>query len=734
VGGTAALGTDYSGIPATPAIPTSSPLAANQQGGTSSEPTQLQIPVNSLKVGGGDGSFISIQEAINSAASGATIWVAPGIYFEDLILSKPVTLLGANFGISANGSRRNETIINGFIHVNTLANNVTIDGFSLSPRQDNWQGSNLRIDAPISKLKNNIVTSGKPNGGYSHSGFVSYDVQRQNIEIANNLFKGIIDYAAVPNVIRIFGSDKATLSGNVFLNTGGGGNIGTSHRFDSLTIEGNLIIGGGEGLFYYNQPAWIGEISQLQIRNNTILDSRRYGINIGERASVRTGDISGNIIMPTSNLADSADLATDQFINIYVKDSAALGQSFLIAGNQVVNPWNPANRIVGVNTTDANTSVISIPASSQASIAANQLHGTSAGAGAITFAAGSATAALTVDPTADATVEPDETVALSLAAGSGYIIGTSASVVGTITNDDAAIPPGAWSYNWANASPLGNIPSILKASVAMPSPRAGEQPLALTALRVDLRDPAIQLTSTGRRSDWANNTIETTSETSRQYISRVRSSSVPIVAAMNTAPFELNLANQFLSVPTNIRGFAVSEGLLVSSTDYNTDTFKSTFLYDPITGARIQNMASSLPAPAGVTYPAPAAEVALASTLKVATSGFGIVLNNGVVSGDQITQNARSALGLTADGRYLTMLAVDRAANPAQANGWQGATDYDVGTILRGFGSSMGINLDGGGSTQLAWWNPASNQAELLSNPLAERYVGASLGVLYQSI
>jgi hypothetical protein len=341
-----------------------------------------------------------------------------------------------------------------------------------------------------------------------------------------------------------------------------------------------------------------------------------------------------------------------------------------------------------------------------------------------------------VDPTADAVVEADETVALTLAAGTGYTIGTAGAVVGTITNDDVVIPPppGAWSYNWANASPLGNIPSILKASVAMPSPRAGEQPLALTALRVDLRDPAIQLTSTARRSDWANNTIETTSETSRQYISRVRSSSVPIVAAINTAPFDLNPANQFLSVPTNIRGFAVSDGQLVSSTDYNTDTFKSTFLYDPITGARIQNMASSLPAPAGVTYPAPAAEVALASTLKVATSGFGIVLNNGVVSGDQITQNARSALGLTADGRYLTMLAVDRAANPAQANGWQGATDYDVGTILRGFGSSMGINLDGGGSTQLAWWNPASNQAELLSNPLAERYVGASLGVLYQSI
>jgi hypothetical protein len=60
--------------------------------------------------------------------------------------------------------------------------------------------------------------------------------------------------------------------------------------------------------------------------------------------------------------------------------------------------------------------------------------------GAITFAAGSATAAVTVDPTADTSVESDETVALTLAAGTGYTIGTSAAVVGTITNDDVPLP------------------------------------------------------------------------------------------------------------------------------------------------------------------------------------------------------------------------------------------------------------------------------------------------------
>ena len=54
----------------------------------------------------------------------------------------------------------------------------------------------------------------------------------------------------------------------------------------------------------------------------------------------------------------------------------------------------------------------------------------------ITFAAGANTAALTIDPTADTIVESDETVALTLATGTDYTIGTTTAVIGTITNDD----------------------------------------------------------------------------------------------------------------------------------------------------------------------------------------------------------------------------------------------------------------------------------------------------------
>jgi hypothetical protein len=59
--------------------------------------------------------------------------------------------------------------------------------------------------------------------------------------------------------------------------------------------------------------------------------------------------------------------------------------------------------------------------------------------GVVTFAAGSSTAQVTVDPEADSTVEPDETVILTVTAGTGYNVGTPASASGTITNDDTDV-------------------------------------------------------------------------------------------------------------------------------------------------------------------------------------------------------------------------------------------------------------------------------------------------------
>lgn len=57
----------------------------------------------------------------------------------------------------------------------------------------------------------------------------------------------------------------------------------------------------------------------------------------------------------------------------------------------------------------------------------------------ITILAGATTGIVELDPTGDTTVEADETAILTLAAGTGYTIGTPSSATGTITNDDLPV-------------------------------------------------------------------------------------------------------------------------------------------------------------------------------------------------------------------------------------------------------------------------------------------------------
>lgn len=58
------------------------------------------------------------------------------------------------------------------------------------------------------------------------------------------------------------------------------------------------------------------------------------------------------------------------------------------------------------------------------------------GVNTLTIPAGATTGTITINPSPDGTVEPDETVTLSLGAGSGYVVGAPSNATGTILNDD----------------------------------------------------------------------------------------------------------------------------------------------------------------------------------------------------------------------------------------------------------------------------------------------------------
>ncbi|WP_369915231.1 putative Ig domain-containing protein [Xanthomonas sp. NCPPB 3005] len=57
----------------------------------------------------------------------------------------------------------------------------------------------------------------------------------------------------------------------------------------------------------------------------------------------------------------------------------------------------------------------------------------------LVIAAGQTSGTITINPTLDTTVEPDETVVISLNAGTGYTVGSPSSATGTITNDDQPV-------------------------------------------------------------------------------------------------------------------------------------------------------------------------------------------------------------------------------------------------------------------------------------------------------
>src|SRR5204863_2783561 len=59
--------------------------------------------------------------------------------------------------------------------------------------------------------------------------------------------------------------------------------------------------------------------------------------------------------------------------------------------------------------------------------------------GSVTFAPGNSIATVTVNPETDTTIEPDETVILSLTAAAGYNVSSPSSATGTIANDDADV-------------------------------------------------------------------------------------------------------------------------------------------------------------------------------------------------------------------------------------------------------------------------------------------------------
>ncbi len=267
-------------------------------------------------------------------------------------------------------------------------------------------------------------------------------------------------------------------------------------------------------------------------------------------------------------------------------------------------------------------------------------------------------------------------------------------------------------FDWSTSREL--YPGICHAHLALKEPRL----MKIQAARIDLTRSDIQFHSTPRDADWGRampdspeHVIRTRRQRTRDYLRQARLSreeggyGLNMVLAINAAPWE-PWVSPFTHTWADNLGLAISEGELVCPGNAR----PSLLIY------RDKRIAmGKLP---------PGADM---QELQIAVSGFAFVLQEGEISGDS-TLHPRTGYGISKDRKYLFLLTID-----GRQNTWSlGAGSREVGHWLKYFGAWDGLNMDGGGSTSLAYLVPGEKQEmiRLLNQPPGgERRVGSNLGV-----
>lgn len=245
------------------------------------------------------------------------------------------------------------------------------------------------------------------------------------------------------------------------------------------------------------------------------------------------------------------------------------------------------------------------------------------------------------------------------------------------------------SCDWSSARELH--PGIRYVRVATNQPRK----MVVHGARIDTQTPGLRLYTTPRRPEWVEGKTETDRRTTRDFLRDARAKSLPMVFAVNADAFSPWPAPYNQSTPTDLLGLAVSERVVVSRGSGTPSLIKQR-----AGGLRIEATGRDFDA----------------KDVEWAVSGFALCLDRGqpLAGGDDL--HPRTGLGLSEDGRWVVVAAID-GRQPSSV----GATTQELGQWLRHFGASRGINMDGGGSTTFAWWNPAakeSDKCQLLNQPV----------------
>jgi parallel beta-helix repeat protein len=216
-----------------------------------------------LYVGGnGPGNYTSIQQAIDDASPGDTVYVYDDAspYYEHLLINKSVNLVGENRTSTVIDAGQNGTVI--FIP----GDRVTVSGFTLQNSSLDGFEAGVMIIGDYNTIANNIVRSNRANG------------------VVTLCTKVDIGYNNV--------------TGNIITENGVGVNF-DSGSFNN--ISRNVIAGNGDGIIF--DEAFNSTVSENIIENNTDtgITSTGSGNNLFLRNQIKRNIKYGVNIYITTN-------------------------------------------------------------------------------------------------------------------------------------------------------------------------------------------------------------------------------------------------------------------------------------------------------------------------------------------------------------------------------------------------------------------------------------------------
>ncbi len=278
-----------------------------------------------LYVGGsGPGNFSKIQDAIDNASEGDSVFVYSGLYEETLFIDHSIYLTGIE---------NRTTIIDGGAAgsvVSIYADDTSIQGFTIQNARDDVHSAGIEVqNAANVVIVGNII---KENGklGIFLDGSDTFGTKIIMNTIQNNSY-GIYLSDAPSTLISdnyisdngegvyIVGSFTSTIRFNTLINRGLGVHIENTY---SQVVSGNRIVSNSQGVYMFNS-------SKVTFAANTISLNRWYGIWLKECSDnmIMGNTISDNIdvglfLESSSDISVKNNTFWDNDNGVYLKDSA----------------------------------------------------------------------------------------------------------------------------------------------------------------------------------------------------------------------------------------------------------------------------------------------------------------------------------------------------------------------------------------------------------------------------